>query len=223
MSSAKQSQDLNPRTKSYEFLGPPGALFITLAVPITTYALYFGCSEQSGGCPPNLKLDHLIDRVSIALKDPEWWKALWDTQATLIYLAWYAFCVLAWAILPADQVEGVTMRNGGKKKYKINGWWHFCSLHVVLSATAFPTFLLTMGLTSGAIYRWGPQVFTFIYSKWVGLVTASVLMSVVQGVFVYAMSFGNDRLLALGGNTGNFIYDVNHPLLQNKHFNLMCF
>jgi Delta14-sterol reductase len=113
---------LNPRTKSYEFLGPPGAFFIILAVPVTTYALYFGCSEQTGGCPPNLS--SLPDSVVLSLSNLTWWKSLWDTQASLIYLAWYTFCVAAWAVLPGDQVDGVTLRTGEKKKYKINGAQH---------------------------------------------------------------------------------------------------
>ncbi|KAI0917000.1 hypothetical protein AcW1_007690 [Taiwanofungus camphoratus] len=179
---------LNPRTKGYEFFGPPGALFVTLSVPIMSYALYFGCSEETGGCPPPISMPAIID----ALTSWDWWKGLWDTQATLMYLGWYSFCVAAWYVLPGDWIEGVPLRTGGKKKYKIN---------------AFSTFLLTLGLTSGYIWRYGAQSFTFIYEKWVGLVTASILMSVVQGFACYAASFREGALLALGGNTGSFIYD----------------
>ncbi|KAF9267816.1 ERG4/ERG24 ergosterol biosynthesis protein [Marasmius fiardii PR-910] len=189
--SSKKVADLNPRTTTYEFLGPLGALFISLSVPITTYALYFGCSEQSGGCPPP-NLSAVPDRVSLALSDPQWWKGLWDTKATVIYFAWYAFCVVAWAILPGATIEGTALRTGEKKKYKIN---------------AFSTFLLALGITFGIIYRYGPGAFTFLYERWVGFITASVLMSVLQAFFVYAMSFQEGKLLALGGNSGNFIYD----------------
>ncbi|KAF4571506.1 erg24, C-14 sterol reductase [Pleurotus pulmonarius] len=185
------SKDLNPKTTSYEFLGPPGALFITLAVPITTYALYFGCSEASGGCPPP-NFSQWSPIISSSLSNPEWWKGLWDTEAALIYLAWYAFCVVTWAILPGDKVDGVVMRNGQKKQYKIN---------------AFATFLCAMGVTSGIIIRYGPQSFTFFYDKWLGFVTASIAMSVFQALYVYVASFKAGKLLALGGNSGNFIYD----------------
>ncbi|KAJ6508039.1 ERG4/ERG24 ergosterol biosynthesis protein [Mycena vitilis] len=187
MSTQKDSV-VNPRTTSYEFLGPPGALLITIGVPITTYALYFGCSEQSGGCPPAL----IPGRISLALSDPAWWKGLWDTQAALLYLAWYTFCIAAWAILPGDRVEGTTLRTGGKKVYKIN---------------AFSTFLLALGLTSGVIYRYGPQSYTFFYEKFVGFITAAIIMSVFQGVACYAASFRPGAILALGGNSGNPIYD----------------
>lgn len=108
---------LNPRTTNYEFFGPVGTLFITITVPLTTYALYFGCSEENGGCPPNVtSLD-----VFTPLTTREFWLSLWDTEAAVIYLAWYAFCVIAWAILPGDWIDGAQMRNGQTKKYKING------------------------------------------------------------------------------------------------------
>ncbi|KAH9942899.1 ERG4/ERG24 ergosterol biosynthesis protein [Amylocystis lapponica] len=180
--------ELNPRTKSYEFFGPPGALFVTLSVPTTLYALYYGCSEETGGCPPPLSTQVVVD----ALSSWDWWKSLWDTEAALIYLAWYAYCVVAWFVLPGDWVEGAQLRTGGKKKYKIN---------------AFSTFLLTLGLTAGYIWQYGPQSFTFIYDKWIGFVTASILMSVVQGLACYVASFRSGALLALGGNSGNPIYD----------------
>lgn len=186
----KDGDTLNPRTTSYEFFGPPGALFVTLSVPFITYALYFICNEKSGGCPP--RTIDMYDRLSV-LSDLNWWKSLWDTEATVIYLLWYAFCVAAWAILPGDWIEGVTLRTGEKKKYKIN---------------AFSTFLFTLGIVFGYIYRAGPEQFTFLYEKWVGFVTASILMSVLQGLYCYVSSYGNNKLLALGGNSGNFIYDV---------------
>ncbi|KAH7903421.1 ergosterol biosynthesis ERG4/ERG24, partial [Hygrophoropsis aurantiaca] len=91
-----------------------------------------------------------------------------------------------------DWVDGVQLRTGGRKKYKIN---------------AFSTFLLTLGITCGYIWRNGPGAFTFIYDHWVGLVTAALLMSVAQGLAVYLASFRPGALLALGGNSGNPIYD----------------
>ena len=58
------------------------------------------------------------------------------------------------------------------------------------------------------ILRFGPESFTFIYDKWVGLITAALIMSFVQAVYVYVASFSEGKLLALGGNSGNIIYDV---------------
>ncbi|KAI6112045.1 ERG4/ERG24 ergosterol biosynthesis protein [Pisolithus croceorrhizus] len=148
-SKPRQDDALNPQTTTYEFLGPPGAFLITIGVPVMAYALYFGCSDTSGGCPPSL------DIISAP-----WWLGLWDTQASLTYLAWYMFCV------------GVQLRTGEKKQYKING---------------------------------SPS--QFIYDKWVGFMTAALIMAVVQALGVYVASFRKGALLALGGNSGNPIYD----------------
>ncbi|KAJ6482727.1 ergosterol biosynthesis ERG4/ERG24 family-domain-containing protein [Mycena sanguinolenta] len=71
----------------------------------------------------------------------------------------------------------------------------------------FSTLLLALGLTCGLIYRNGPQAFTFFYEKYVGFITAAIIMSSVQAVACYAASFRPGALLALGGNSGNFIYD----------------
>lgn len=182
---------LNPRTTSYEFFGPPGAFAVSVGVPFLTYALYFGCSETAGGCPP--PVPDVLGSFVASTTSLDWWKSLWDAEAALMYLAWYTFCVVCWFVLPGDWIEGVTMRTGEKKKYKIN---------------AFSTYLLTLGIVVGYIYRNGPESFTFIYEKWIGFVTASVIMSVVQGLYVYINSYRGEKLLALGGNSGNFIYDV---------------
>jgi len=71
-----------------------------------------------------------------------------------------------------------------------------------------------MGVTAGFILRFGPEEFTFLYNKWIGFVTASFVMSVVQSVYYYASSFFGDKLLALGGNSGNFIYDVSRQVIR---------
>ncbi|KAH8104481.1 ERG4/ERG24 ergosterol biosynthesis protein [Cristinia sonorae] len=184
------TSELNPRTKHYEFLGPPGAFLISVGVTFLTYALYFGCSETSGGCLP--PLDILPQRLTSSLTSSELWTSLFDKDAALLYIAWYAFCVAAWFLLPGDWIEGTTLRTGEKKLYKIN---------------AFGTFLLALGLVAGSIWRFGFESFTFLYERWVGFVTAAVIMAVAQAFFVYAMSFRSGKLLALGGNSGNVIYD----------------
>lgn len=115
-------ETLNPRTTKYEFLGPPGAFMITVGVPIMAYALYFGCSETSNGCPP--PLNSIPDRFMASIAEKASWANLWDSEAFLIYLAWYAFCVVSWALLPGDWIKGVTLRTGEKKDYKINGMFY---------------------------------------------------------------------------------------------------
>jgi len=44
-----------------------------------------------------------------------------DPTAAALYLAWYAFCLVAWYMLPGDWVKGSQLRDGGFQYYKING------------------------------------------------------------------------------------------------------
>jgi delta14-sterol reductase len=65
-----------------------------------------------------------------------------------------------------------------------------------------------MGLVTGGLWSLGAAPFTYLYDHWAGLITASLSMAVVQGLGCYIASYQGEKLLALGGNTGNFIYDV---------------
>jgi hypothetical protein len=67
---------------------------------------------------------------------------------------------------------------------------------------------LASGVTTGIIQRFGPESFTFIYDKWLGFVTASLINAFVQATYCYIYSFRKGKLLALGGNSGNVVYDV---------------
>jgi Delta14-sterol reductase len=92
---------------------------------------------------------------------------------------------------------------------------YFCSSKSLLTLNAaFATFLLAMGAVVGVIVRKGEGFFAdWVYEKWIGLLTASVVMATLQCIYVYAASFGGQKLLALGGNSGNFIYDVRSTFL----------
>jgi len=209
---AATSQILNPRTTTYEFLGPLGAFFIIVGVPVTLYAVHFGCSSAYD-CRPSLS----GVRLSTVMK-AEWWKSLWDTEATILYLCWYAFTIICWAILPGKLIEGKTMRNGAKKKYKINGEFSYClpariyTCILKIYSLAFATFLTAVGIVGGTIL-WKGEGFLarWIYDKWLGLLTAATIMAIIQSVYVYLASFIGNKLLALGGNSGNIIYDVRVP------------
>jgi delta14-sterol reductase len=67
---------------------------------------------------------------------------------------------------------------------------------------------MALGLSTGYILRFGVESFTFFYDHWVGFVSAALSMSLVQSTLWYALSFQEGKLLALGGNSGNCIYDV---------------
>ena len=87
--------------------------------------------------------------------------------------------------------------------------------HLFSFIAAFSTYLLALGLAVGVIINFGPSSFTYIYDHWIGLVTAALINSVVQAFVWYAWSFRPGHLLALGGNTGNHLYDVRRPICSS--------
>jgi hypothetical protein len=120
------SYEASPRTTTYEFLGPPGALGISLLVPIFTYFFAFGCDER--GCTPTPVGEYFSNGLTV-VQTWQFYADLWDGKATIAYLAWYAWCVVCWAILPGQWVEGTVLRNGEKLWYKINGGYFIKMVH----------------------------------------------------------------------------------------------
>jgi len=68
---------------------------------------------------------------------------------------------------------------------------------------------LALGLTCGfCLQQGGIETFSWIFDNWVPLLSASLAMSGVQATWVWGYSFFSRELLALGGNSGNIVYDV---------------
>lgn len=113
-------EQLNPRSKATEFLGPAGTLFITLAAPLWAYFIFFACNETTG-CHPT---STAAWKESFGGFAGEWRSIagqLWDWKAVGVYVGWYAYCVICAAVLPGDKVEGTLMRDGQRRTYKMNG------------------------------------------------------------------------------------------------------
>lgn len=119
MTVSAHAEEQNPRTTTYEFFGPPGALAVTVGAPCAIYYLTFCCSETIGGCPAPLPI--LVGWLAGSIKHASLWRNLWDSEATLLYLTYYAFCVVSWYLLPGKWLEGSKLRNGGRVRYKMNG------------------------------------------------------------------------------------------------------
>jgi delta14-sterol reductase len=111
--------ELNPRSSPSEFFGPIGTLAVTIFTPAITWALWFTCNETTG-CPPTTRAgwqtvgDNLLDWPSSAGK---WW----DWKAAGVFMGFYLYLVICWAVLPGDKVQGTLLRDGTKKTYTMNG------------------------------------------------------------------------------------------------------
>ncbi len=72
----------------------------------------------------------------------------------------------------------------------------------------FSTLLLTLGLVGGLVWTQGPGSFTYIYNHWIGIISGSLCMAIIQATYCHLSSFRPGALLTHGGNTGNHVYDV---------------
>lgn len=81
----------------------------------------------------------------------------------------------------------------------------------------FYTLLLSLGITVGILLQpGGIEAYTYLYDNWIPLVSASMVMAIFQATWVYFYSFYTGELLALGGNSGVFIYDVGLLLISSN-------
>ncbi|KAL4402652.1 Erg24, C-14 sterol reductase [Malassezia pachydermatis] len=153
------------------------------------YYLAFGCNEELG-CALSMPVTN-TDAFLTFVKD-KFVSSFFDTTAWKLYYAWYAYCVIAWAILPGKWIKGLPLRTGEQLPYKIN---------------AMPTGAMALGIVCTYISLKGPKSFTFLYDHWPGFLSAALVNSIVQAIYVYVASFVGDKLLALGGNSGNILFD----------------
>jgi delta14-sterol reductase len=118
---AKTGAELNPRSRPTEFLGPIGTALVTFSTPAVAYALFYACNEVEG-----CSVSGAGAAIARFTQDFDWPSAagkLFELKACAVYAAWYAWCVLCWAVLPNEWIEGNLLRDGTRKKYKMNGEW----------------------------------------------------------------------------------------------------
>ncbi|TKA74416.1 Delta(14)-sterol reductase [Friedmanniomyces simplex] len=199
----------------YEFGGPIGAFVLTFGLPFVCYAFAFLCNDVSG-CPapsllspsklfssPALSAQSGRQHALATLKRETGWPGvggLISVEAVLGTLAWYGWSLLLHVLLPAQEVEGTELATGGRLKYRFN---------------SFSSALVTLFLCAAGSWALGPnfQLWTFINTHYVQILTTNVLIAYFLSTYTYLRSFsvkrGNTshRELAAGGHTGNIIYD----------------
>jgi hypothetical protein len=99
----------NPVTTHFEFMGPYiGPVGILVGLPILVWASAFFCNKS--GWPAGLRLPTGADiRASFSL------------EVFAVYVAWWLFQAALAVVVPGKDVEGVTLRDGSRLKYRING------------------------------------------------------------------------------------------------------
>src|SRR5436190_5837132 len=87
---------LNRRTTQYEFLGPPGAILVSVLCPVVLFGLIFLCNEK--GCPPR-DISTWQSQLPTSLFDLIDWKAIkW-------YFSFQIGLVMLWLVLPGKWVQ----------------------------------------------------------------------------------------------------------------------
>ncbi|KAI9262688.1 ergosterol biosynthesis ERG4/ERG24 [Sporodiniella umbellata] len=110
----------------------------------------------------------------------------------ILYCGFVTFVAFLYVNLPGRVINGTLLRDGTRIRYKINGLLTYVTLMTIAC--------MVLSVT-------GLQPLTYVYDHYTGLVLSSILFAYTLSLFVYINSFYSNRLLALGGNTGNIIYD----------------
>ena len=184
----------------------PGATVLTFGLPVLIYASILFCNDVTG-CPAPALLDP---------KTLTWEKLLAQTQLASTGLAglfdlnvfgwvcaYYGLLVVLQLVLPGEEVDGTILKNGGRLHYKFNS---FNTAVLILAGLAAGT------ATHGADF----VVWTYCWDNLLQIQTAALILSVTLSVYCYLASFTiphpgkpnpTHRELAMGGTSGNIIYD----------------
>lgn len=168
---------LNPKSKEYEFGGSVGTLLMTLGLPSVVLGLYVWCGKDDCSLRPYPTLPTLSD--------------LWDPYAYVILVAWFLFQVLIYLSPLGYIAEGTKLRDGSVLKYKMNAAYAFVISHALFVVA----------------YCFLKAPVTFVYDRYLAFAVGATVLSFIMAVYLYAKSFRDGALLALGGNTGSPIHD----------------
>lgn len=106
----------------YEFGGPYLVFVVSAFLPVLCYAFAFLCNDISG-CPvpsllhpSSLTLDKLIAETG-------WpgFENLINVKGAAATLGYYGLSLVLNMVLPAQVVEGIELKIGGKQTYRLNG------------------------------------------------------------------------------------------------------
>lgn len=179
---------LNPKTTETEFGGVWGALAISIGLPVLVNLLYITCNDKGCPCSWTSSAPYIEE-----LKE----QPLISWIVTKAYLAWFFALVVLDRVIPGKVVQGTELRNGTKLTYKFNG-------------TSIVVFLTTILVARGYYTNWKLPELEFVYDHLLELANVTVVSSFVLAIYVYIGSFFFHRqepVLAIGGNSGNPIFD----------------
>ncbi|KAH3901098.1 probable Delta(14)-sterol reductase [Saccharomycodes ludwigii] len=192
---------LNPRTSTYEFSGVKGATLITLGLPLLVIILnqLIRPDYYIKGFFENFEFEQLFYNIK-----PISYYIFHNGRIWCYYILWFVILAILDVILPGYTMYGVALRDGSKLKYNING--------VSISIFLIMVVVYRWKLTNGEM----PEL-QFLYNNHIDICLTTILFSFLLSTIVYITSFfpttksennkKGERILAVGGNSGNVIYD----------------
>lgn len=183
---AKQTDaTLNPKTTEFEWGGPNVSSGMIIALPLLVVYLNALCSADSCSVWNVTLVPHLFN----GMLDEARPKLL---LAFVVVVLWIAFHCVFWMLPIGERVTGVTLRNGQRLVYHMNAIHAFVFCHAV----AFVGH-------QGGFFNLGN-----LADFYTPLMLASIIFSFLFSIFLYVFSFRRSSvLLALGGNSGEMLYD----------------
>lgn len=189
------------------------------------YAWYFACNDVSGCPAPALLQPGTLTWAKLRSQIPwpvEGLRGFASWEVTGWVLVYYLSSLLLYRVLPAHEVLGTKLRESGQPLlYRFNGESDMGEggrglvLVMLIQISAFHASVVQLGACATGTYLYGAQwaFWTFITDKYLQILTTNLLLAFSISIAVYVRSFGvkpgnsDLRELAVGGNTGNLIYD----------------
>ncbi|RKP23271.1 ERG4/ERG24 ergosterol biosynthesis protein [Syncephalis pseudoplumigaleata] len=179
---------LNPPTRTREFLGAPGAAAVFVLCHLVLLSFYIACAPSTT-CGQGEGVTWLLT-TSVKLLAGTY--TLYNPTSLTLYALWLLWLVALFHIVPGRWVNGTRLRNGTTLSYKIN---------------ALPSLIITLATCVAVLATVGRAPFLYLHDHMLYLVAAAFLLSAIASAALYLASFRPGVLLALGGNTGNPVYD----------------
>lgn len=193
---------LNPETHHREFFGVPGALLISLLLPVLL--IFFELLVNNDYAVEGATLDWARIWAQVPLKH-ELWDLCFDKKCWTAYGLWFSILAVLDVYAPGKDIPGVELRDGTRLMYRINGLSMAGLLGAVLAARLF------------ALENYFLPELAFLYDNQRKLIYTTIILSYAMSVFVYLYSFvplrtkngagTNERILSINGNSGNIVYD----------------
>ncbi|XP_078398953.1 delta(14)-sterol reductase LBR [Cetorhinus maximus] len=185
-------------TQEWEFGGRVGAFFIMILLPAAVILLLLMCAQEDASV---LNFPPQIPAL----------QTLWSSTALGIFVLWFLFQALLYLLPIGKIVDGLPLANGKKLKYRIN---------------AFYAFLLCGAAVAAALYN--EVNLSYIRINLLQLAISAMAFSLVLSIYLYVRSWRVPAdELAVGGNSGSFVYDFFigrelNPRIRNFDLKYFC-